>query len=438
MLLPSGKKGMRKLLVGIVFLFSVLPAFSENTQTVAVLLDVSKSVPPEHFLKGKQIIRDLTNQATATDKISIYAFGDNLRRVDPSNLDSLQATESYTLLFDAAYDVARELGKDNSDHKAILIISDGKDTKSATILEDIVAYANANGISIYSIGVGKAEQKSFERIAKLTDGKFFLLDEPSIPEEFRMLVSQQQKAPEETNSASVMKPVSPVAVPPPVPLQEKGAISKTQTTPETREKVPIIWIAAIGAVVLLLSFVFFLVRSSSRSKKYCPTCGRIMTKNQAECPYCTGTLDERVSGDGTQELFKHSGSEQFEELIPSELLEKKPEFDISLTKTYVLMETPVLVVRKGTNIGQTFSLNRLYPVSIGRSRVNEIRLEDAAVSGQHCRILPESGKHVLYDLSSTNGTFLNDKKISKESLKEGDVIRIGETQFLYRVEQHGA
>jgi pSer/pThr/pTyr-binding forkhead associated (FHA) protein len=83
-------------------------------------------------------------------------------------------------------------------------------------------------------------------------------------------------------------------------------------------------------------------------------------------------------------------------------------------------------------------LNRLYPVSIGRSRVNEIRLEDASVSGQHCRIIPESGKHILYDLSSTNGTFLNDKKVSKESLKEGDIIRIGETQLLYRVEQHGA
>lgn len=163
-----------------------------------------------------------------------------------------------------------------------------------------------------------------------------------------------------------------------------------------------------------------------------------MTKTQVECPYCTGTVDERVSGDGTQELLKPSASQQFEELIPLELLEKKPEFDISLTKTYVLMETPVLVVRKGKNIGQSYSLNRLYPVSIGRSRVNEIRLEDAAVSGQHCRIIPENGKHVLYDLSSTNGTFLNDKKVSKEGLKEGDVIRIGETQFLYRVEQHGA
>jgi pSer/pThr/pTyr-binding forkhead associated (FHA) protein len=102
----------------------------------------------------------------------------------------------------------------------------------------------------------------------------------------------------------------------------------------------------------------------------------------------------------------------------------------------VLMETPMLVVRKGKNLGQTFSLNRAFPVSIGRSRVNEIRLDDITISGQHCRIIPENGKHVLYDLNSTNGTFLNDKKVNRSVLKEGDTIRVGETQFLYKIEQH--
>jgi FHA domain len=188
----------------------------------------------------------------------------------------------------------------------------------------------------------------------------------------------------------------------------------------------------------LLAGVFLLVRAFSREKRTCPTCRRPMKDSQIECPYCTGTVSENIPGDGTQEIQKASAPMSEEEFVPLELLEKKPDFDTSITKTFVLMETPVLVIRKGKNIGQTFSLNRIYPVSIGRSRVNEIRLDDAAVSGQHCRILPENGKHVLYDLSSTNGTFVNDKKVSKESLKEGDILRIGETQFLYRVEQHGA
>ena len=96
----------------------------------------------------------------------------------------------------------------------------------------------------------------------------------------------------------------------------------------------------------------------------------------------------------------------------------------------------MLEVRKGKTAGQNFSLNRAFPVSIGRSRVNEIPLDDVTVSGQHCRIIPENGKHVLYDLGSTNGTFVNDKKIQRAILRVGDMIKVGETHFLYKIEQH--
>ena len=121
--------------------------------------------------------------------------------------------------------------------------------------------------------------------------------------------------------------------------------------------------------------------------------------------------------------------------MPVELLEKRPMMEEMLSKTFVLMASPVLVIRKGKGVGQTFSLNRVYPVSIGRSRVNEIRLDDATISGQHCRIIPEHGHHVVCDLGSTNGTFVNEKRINKQILSEGDIIKVGETQFLYKVEQ---
>jgi pSer/pThr/pTyr-binding forkhead associated (FHA) protein len=143
-----------------------------------------------------------------------------------------------------------------------------------------------------------------------------------------------------------------------------------------------------------------------------------------------------LSPDSTQEFGSSTEVKTDEELIPVELLEKKPVTEESLTKTFVLMETPMLIVRKGRNLGETHALNRAFPVSIGRSRVCEIRLDDITISGQHCRIIPENGKHVLYDLGSTNGTFLNEKRISKVILKEGDIIKVGETQFLYKVEQH--
>ena len=181
--------------------------------------------------------------------------------------------------------------------------------------------------------------------------------------------------------------------------------------------------------------------SAQKSERICPNCDRPLEPHQTICPVCAQALVapvvEKFEGDSTQEIGKEMAREAHtdEELIPVALLEKKPVSEESLTKTFVLMATPMLVIRKGKNIGESFSLNCVYPVSIGRSRVNEIRLEDVSVSGQHCRIIPENNGHVLYDLGSTNGTFVNDKKANRAILKEGDIIKVGETQFLYKVEQ---
>ena len=61
------------------------------------------------------------------------------------------------------------------------------------------------------------------------------------------------------------------------------------------------------------------------------------------------------------------------------------------------------------------------PTSLGRAKVNDIVLnEDVAVSSEHCRIRPEDGKFVLHDLKSTNGTFVNDRKVTRQPLTEGD------------------
>jgi predicted component of type VI protein secretion system len=69
---------------------------------------------------------------------------------------------------------------------------------------------------------------------------------------------------------------------------------------------------------------------------------------------------------------------------------------------------------------------------IGRSRVNDIQVIDVSVSSQHCRVRLEDGRFVVHDLKSTNGTIVNEKKVSRHVLEEGDVIAIGETAFQYR------
>lgn len=416
------------LLFLITLLFTPGMALAEN-QAVAILFDISRSVPPGDFQKAKDAVREFAAQAGPEDVVLIYVFGNETRKISISELDSIQATESYTVVYDAAFDAAQELSGLDADRKAIVIVSDGFDTRSVTVLEDTVAFANKNGIAIHSIAAGKANLKVLARMAKLTGGESFPVNTSDLAASLRGAIASQKSVPKEP----VPVVSAPVQQSPPQPVPQP-AVATPQPQPESR--FPYLMVAAIlgGAFILGIS-LFFIFRAFRDQARICPTCGKRLESYQTICPDCSSR--KAVPSDGTQEV-KAAGAEVEEEPIPIELLQKKPVSEEMLSKTFVLMETPLLVVRKGRNLGQTYSLNRAFPVSIGRSKVNEIHLDDITVSGQHCRIIPESGKHVLYDLESTNGTFLNDKKVNRAILKQGDIVKVGETQFLYKVEQHRA
>ena len=64
---------------------------------------------------------------------------------------------------------------------------------------------------------------------------------------------------------------------------------------------------------------------------------------------------------------------------------------------------------------------------IGCSRDNELTIMDNSISRRHAEIRRTiNGQFVLYDLESTNGVFVNDKKISTHTLREGDIVEIGD------------
>jgi len=64
-------------------------------------------------------------------------------------------------------------------------------------------------------------------------------------------------------------------------------------------------------------------------------------------------------------------------------------------------------------------------VSIGRSDDNDIHLKDSTVSSQHAKIVTYFEASYIEDLDSTNGTFVNGKKVQKHILNPGDVISVG-------------
>jgi pSer/pThr/pTyr-binding forkhead associated (FHA) protein len=64
--------------------------------------------------------------------------------------------------------------------------------------------------------------------------------------------------------------------------------------------------------------------------------------------------------------------------------------------------------------------------TIGRLPDNDVRIDNAAVSGHHGLIINILNDSFLEDLNSTNGTYVNGKLIKKHALTHGDVITVGE------------
>lgn len=72
------------------------------------------------------------------------------------------------------------------------------------------------------------------------------------------------------------------------------------------------------------------------------------------------------------------------------------------------------------------------PVTIGRKPDNTLPIDDPAVSAHHARITKIHAVYFLEDLQSTNGTFVNDKRIDRHQLRDTDVITIGRHRIIFR------
>src|ERR1022692_3349114 len=70
-------------------------------------------------------------------------------------------------------------------------------------------------------------------------------------------------------------------------------------------------------------------------------------------------------------------------------------------------------------------------LSIGRTAANDLPIDNLAVSGHHAKIYLEADKFVLEDLNSLNGTFVNNQRIRKSFLKNGDEVLIGKHTLVY-------
>lgn len=72
-------------------------------------------------------------------------------------------------------------------------------------------------------------------------------------------------------------------------------------------------------------------------------------------------------------------------------------------------------------------------VTVGRTQECQIRIARPAVSRRHARLdLAPDGTHVVVDLGSENGTYVNGVRVTEQRLADGDLVAFGTVRFLYK------
>ena len=69
------------------------------------------------------------------------------------------------------------------------------------------------------------------------------------------------------------------------------------------------------------------------------------------------------------------------------------------------------------------------PRTVGRGPRADFGVEAALLSRVHCRLLATQTELTVEDLSSTNGTFVNDRRVSQSALQTGDRLKLGRLEL---------
>lgn len=84
------------------------------------------------------------------------------------------------------------------------------------------------------------------------------------------------------------------------------------------------------------------------------------------------------------------------------------------------------VIRSDTQKGMNVDVRQ--PVVLGRSGQADVPVDDVYASDFHVRLVNEAGILSLFDLGSTNGTYVNGKRVTAPlKLNKGDAVQIGKT-----------
>jgi hypothetical protein len=160
----------------------------------------------------------------------------------------------------------------------------------------------------------------------------------------------------------------------------------------------------------------------------CGACGREVDASWEVCPYCGSSLAAPKAAAAPAAPVPNAPPAPGGPIIAGN---KTVAIDIESLKGPKRELVGWLVVMSGNQKGLDF---RIFAGknSLGAAADNDIVITDDYLSSRHAVIRFEDGKYDVIDNESTNGTFVNDKKVSKEELIDNDTLRLGRTELRFK------
>jgi pSer/pThr/pTyr-binding forkhead associated (FHA) protein len=83
--------------------------------------------------------------------------------------------------------------------------------------------------------------------------------------------------------------------------------------------------------------------------------------------------------------------------------------------------------------GKTVLERELRPgrLVIGRTADNDLQIDSKFISRHHCQIVTQADSCLIEDLNSTNGIYVQSKRVRRYNLNDGDVVQVGQHEIMY-------
>lgn len=389
---------------------------------ILILVDTSDPARQDVIVENRKIIEQMLGQAGTHDRVGLASFDKTLSLEAPvgaaheeilAAAGKLHAVGMTTELYRSVLSAINVLKKTQADRKAIYLMSDGLAEDKAYFHQDVVRAARAADVVITSLGFPRSVTQSvgLQTLRRLSDetggiyvesdsvfhlpdeflrspfssidnGGRFTIDVAELlqtPDQARSIIAINIQTTAGNNHANIPLHVQ-------IPRQDiqeteqKPAVAQPATAPPvtiiTREapaEPDYFWswyLVLVGLIFLLIVVIiafFMMVYRQGRKKSGTATYAAVPAETR---PYAYLILQDETK------------------------------------KRYPIMQTTW---------------------RIGRGSDNEMILQDNSVSRRHAEIHRAKGDvFTLYDLDSLNGVFVNDNKVTKQVLHEGDIIEIGD------------